>query len=80
MEKKQTNQNQFGGAAGGQYSGYQETVSRPAFIAQEKIKDTEVFLNGEVNNFKRKGQNFNQTMEKHIKKTTMCLKGLMVDH
>lgn len=77
MDKKQAAQNQFGGAAGGySYSNYQETVSRPAFIAQEKVKDTEVFLNGEVNNFKRKGT----ANEKTIKKTMICLKALMVDH
>ena len=56
MDKKAQNQNQFGGAAGGYgVSNYQETVSRPAFIAQEKVKETEVYLNGEVNNFTRKG-------------------------
>ena len=56
MDKKAQNQSQFGGAAGGYgVSNYQETVSRPAFIAQEKVKETEVYLNGEVNNFTRKG-------------------------
>jgi hypothetical protein len=55
MDKKAQAQSQFGGAAGGYgLSSYQETVSRPTFIAQEKVKDTEVFLNGEVNNFTRK--------------------------
>jgi hypothetical protein len=77
MDKKAAAGNQFGGAAGGYgYSSYQETVSRPAFIAQEKVKDTEVFLNGEVNNFKRKGGG----QEKTIKKTMICLKALMVEN
>ena len=77
MDKKAQAQSQFGGAAGGYaQSSYQETVKRPAFIAQENVKETEVYLNGEVNNFTRKGQN----QAKTIKKTMICLKALMVDH
>ena len=57
----------FGGAAG-----YQETISRPAFITQDKVKEKEVYLNGEVNTLER-----NRVA---LKKTTICLKGLMVEH
>ena len=28
---------------------YNETISKPSFITQEKQKDKEIFLNGEVN-------------------------------
>ena len=36
-DKKEKNQN------------YQDTISKPTFLAQDKMKDKEVFLNGEVN-------------------------------
>ena len=73
-DKKINNQNQIGGAAGG-YNAYQETISKPSFIQAETKKDTEVFLNGEVNTGSRKGGQQNQN-DKVIKKTTICLKGL----
>ena len=73
MDKKNQNQqNQFGGAAA--YGGYQDSISKPAFITQDKNKEKEVFLNGEVNTLTRK-QNTGQ-----VKKTNLCLKGLMVEH
>jgi hypothetical protein len=28
---------------------YGDTISKPTFLAQEKMKDKEIFLNGEVN-------------------------------
>lgn len=77
-DKKQTHQNQFGGAAGG-YNNYQETISKPSFIQAEQKKETEVFLNGEVNNITRKQQGQQNLNDKNIKKTTLCLKGLSVD-
>lgn len=64
-----------------QQQGYQDTISKPAFIAQEKVKEKEIFLNGEVNSVIKKTTNYNaQQGEKNIKKTMLCLKGLMVDN
>ena len=54
---------------------YQETVQRPTFIAQEVVKDREVFLNGEVTAVPKGGQQMNYKerrnadMENCIKKT-----------
>lgn len=66
----------MGGAAGGNY---QDTISKPSFITQEKNKEKEVFLNGEVNNIQRKQLQQTEGPEKTIKKTQMCLKGLKVE-
>lgn len=38
---------------GGAASNYQDTISKPSFITQEKNKEKEVFLNGEVNSIQR---------------------------
>lgn len=54
---------------------YQDTISKPSFIAQEKNKDKEIFLNGEVNLLPAKHRN-----EQLIRRTTLCLKGIMVDN
>lgn len=56
-DKKANMTNQFGGAAAGGVAAYHDTISKPAFITQEKIKEKEIFLNGEVNNVLRKGSN-----------------------
>ena len=81
MDKKNAVQNQFGGTQMMQQQGYQDTISKPAFIAQEKVKEKEIFLNGEVNSVIKKTTNYNaQQGEKNIKKTMLCLKGLMVDN
>ena len=44
----------------------------------EKVKEKEVFLNGEVSVAVRKGQKFGDA-GKNVKKTNLCLKGLKVN-
>lgn len=51
MDKKQNNGNQFSFGN----NGYNDTISKPSFIAQEKIKEKEIFLNGEINTILKKG-------------------------
>ena len=60
---------------------YQDTISKPAFVrSEERTKEREVFLNGEVAHVYRKKEiAFGQFQEKPVKKTVLCLKGLMVD-
>ena len=61
--------------AGGQVGlGYGDTISRPTFIAQEANKEKEIFLNGEVNQLPSKLRH-----DQMIRKTQLCLKGIMVD-
>lgn len=42
-----------------QQQGYQDTISKPAFIAQEKVKEKEIYLNGEVNSVIKKTNSYN---------------------
>jgi len=45
------------------------------------VKEKEIFLNCEVNSVIKKTNNYNAHQgEKNIKKTMLCLKGLMVDN
>ena len=57
---------------------YSDTISKPTFLAQERMKDKEVFLNGEVNSMPARLKQGND--QQMIRKTQVCLKGIMVDN
>ena len=58
---------------------YTDTISKPSFLAQEKIKEKEIFLNGEVNMLQTKSRMPVADGSNMIRKTSLCLKGIMVD-
>ena len=74
--------NVFDKNKGGMRGMYQETISKPSFLIKGE-KEKEVFLNGEVSELKKVPGHVNaggvQSMQRGIRRTTVCLKCLQVD-
>ena len=72
---KATNEKRSGQGNNINQAMYGDTISKPSFILKEKEK--EIFLNGEVQFFK-KTMGYGE-QGRTFKKTVLCLKGLAVE-